>query len=550
MTPQRFVVDPPIVTLNPMIFTNDRHAGFWSGAFAALVATVVGYVAYQGAGWFFWPEVFAQWVFALVPGPIQAELIGWFGFDAKILGFYTAILVQIAAGGLIGLMWRQASGLVLGAVVAGVLAVTTAAFDLSFSAVQLSGVLHVAAGGLLTCLLFGLLAPPLRGFLTPQALDAAQETPTQIEWVDPRHPRTRRRLLVQLGTIAGAAALWPWVRADLRPATADSVASSAASAEAARVTSSGGIDFDAISDLSPWLTPEEEFYYVSKNLTVYQTDATTWAPLTVEGLVDSPLELNLDDVKQLPSMEQHATLMCIDYKADKPATRDLMSNGRWTGTSLKGLLEQAGVQAAAKDLKFQAADGYSDSLPVDLVMEHEDIMLAWALNGEELSPKHGYPLRLIIPGYYGVKNVKHIRTIVATEEDYQGYWQNRGWSDECDVYPLAKIETPGLHAQVTTGRPHYIAGVAFAGLLGVSAVEVSTDGGETWHEAEVEAQPNARYSWRRWAHVWEPVESGQHTLLARMIDGQGKIQTADSSAAYPDGSTGYDEVWVDAVSAS
>lgn len=536
-----------------MGYRHERSAGLWSGALAALVATIAGYVGYETAGWFFWPDVFAQWVFAIVPGPIQAEMIGWLGFDAKIVGFYAAILTQIIAGGPLGLMLRQASGLRLSGVAAVVLAITTAGFSLSVSAVQLPSAAGLAAGGLLTLGLFGGLAPTLRRFLVPEPIHATETRVAQADPNDPRQPWTRRRLLVQLGTVAGAAALWPWVRANLRPSSADTAASTAASnssAEAARAIQPGNIDFDAIPDLSPWLTPEEEFYYVSKNIQVYKTDVETWEPLTVEGQVESPLEMALSDIKQLPPLELHATLVCIDYKADKPATRDLMSNGRWTGTSLKGLLEQAGVQSKAKDLELHAADGYSDSLPVELIMDHEEIMLAWALNAEDLTPKHGYPLRLIIPGHYGVKNVKHIQRIVATEKDYKGYWQNRGWSDECEVYPFAKLETPSLHAQVPVGELSVIAGVAFAGLRGVSGVEVSTDDGESWHEAEVEAQANAPYGWRRWAYLWEPAESGQHTLLARTIDDQGKIQTADSSAAYPDGSTGYDRVWVTAASAS
>lgn len=534
-----------------MAYRAERSVGLWSGALAALLATVVGYIAYETAGWFFWPDVFAQWVFTVVPGPVQAELIATLGFDAKILGFYSAILVQIIAGGLLGLAIRQGGPVVLGGMAAGILAITTAGFSLSVSAVQLPGGVDVAAGGLTTVVLFGALAPALRRSLIPEPTSGPEASAVQPESKGPSGPWTRRRLLVRLGTVAGAVAMWPWVRANLRPSSSavDPSASAGSSSTAAEAIQSGEIDFDAIPDLSPWLTPEDEFYYVSKNLQVYRTGVQTWEPLTVEGLVDSPLEMQLSDIKQLPQMEQHATLVCIDYQADKHATRELMSNGRWTGTSFKALLEQAGVQDRALDLELHAADGYSDSLPVELVMAHPEIMLAWALNGEDLTPKHGYPLRLIIPGHYGVKNVKHIQRIVATETDYKGYWQNRGWSDDCEIHPFAKIETPSLHAHVPVGEPTVIAGVAFAGLRGVSGVEVSADDGETWHGAQVEPQQNAPYSWRRWAYAWEPSASGQHTLLARMIDGQGEVQTAEDSRAYPDGSTGYDRVWVSAASA-
>ena len=537
----------------------ERSAGLWSGAFAALLATVIGYIAYESAGWFFWPDAFAQWVFAVVPGPIQAELIATLGFDAKALGFYAAMLAQIIAGGLIGLTLQRASGITLGALVTAALGLTTPAFVLSVPAVQLPGWIDLGAGGLTTAAIFGALVPSLRRYLIP-ASSAHQtgqvpsdETPAASE-SEPRssEPWTRRRMLARLGTVAGTAALWPWVRANLRPSSGEGAASTAVSdgvAERAQAVQPGTVDFDAIPDLSPWLTPEEEFYYVSKNITVYRTGVPTWEPLRVEGLVDSPMALQLADVQETESFDQHATLVCIDYQADKPNTRDLMSNGRWTGISFRSLLERAGVQSKARDLELRAADGYSDSLPVELVMDHPEIMLAWALNGEALSPKHGFPLRVIIPGHYGVKNVKHIQTIVATEEDYKGYWQSRNWSDDCEIHPFAKVETPSQHAQVPAAQPAAIAGVAYAGLRGVSRVEVSTDDGRTWHEAQIEPQENAPYSWRRWAYAWQPAQTGQHTLLARVVDGQGRTQTAEKTSAFPDGSTGYDRVWVTATSA-
>lgn len=518
------------------------------------MATVAGYAAYQTTGWFFWPDLFAQWVFAVVPGPVQAEMIGTLGFDAKILGFYAAILAQVVAGGLIGVALRSAGSWVLGSVVAATLAITSAGFALSVSAVQVVNVTNALAGGLTAAVLFGWLTPSLRRWLsTGSTRPSAGETSEGAETLPRAKAQlTRRRMLVRVGTVAGAAALWPWVRANLRPSTADSAsraASSGGTSEAAELATPGDIDFEAVPDLSPWLTPQEDFYYVSKNIQVYRTGVATWEPLKVEGLVDSPLELSLDDIKQLPQFDQHVTLVCIDYKATKPATRDLMSNARWTGTSFRTLLEQAGIQDGAKDLELHAADGYSDSLPVELIMNNQEIMLAWAMNGKELTPKHGYPLRVVIPGYYGVKNVKHLDRIVATEADYQGYWQNRGWSDEADIHPFAKIETPDLDARVKAGEPQFIAGVAFAGVHGVSAVEVSTDNGETWREAQVEAQDDAPYSWRRWAVVWEPSQTGAYALRARVIDGEGRMQTADSSASYPDGSTGYDRVRVNATSA-
>lgn len=344
--------------------------------------------------------------------------------------------------------------------------------------------------------------------------------------------------------------MWPWIRRDLGSAleaasatgTADA-GKGIASGDLVRGLRDGTVDFDEIPGIASWLTPESQFYYVSKNLTPFQIRASEWGALEIGGQVGRPISFALEELKRLPRVELHATLICIDYDPKNPRTRDLVSNGLWTGVSLRSLLERAQVKPEASELVLKAADGYSDSLALEQVWNHEDVILAWALNGKPLSAQHGYPLRLVVPGIYGMKNVKHVQKLIATDQDYRGYWQRRGWADEAPVRTMSKIETPVAGEVFPLGEPVIVAGVAFGGARGISRVELSRDGGQSWGGSILEPNPSP-YSWTRWAHLWEPSQAGEHTLVVRATDGTGQRQERAYHKAFPDGATGYHRVRV------
>lgn len=521
---------------------------FWSGALAGLLATALGYVTYRTWGWLFWPHIAAQWTFALVPGAWQARLVAVFGLDAKILSLYSGMIAQVAAGGVFALLtpnfrwpWRALS-------VCLVVLFSVLSFQWIAPAVQLPKIVPFVAGTILVGMSYGL------GY---QVLTGRGSTPRNKTGNGGKKPAdrkqrwTRRKMLSTVATVVGSAFLWPWIRSDLLEVTTNSaslqnVTTNTTPSSLIEAIRSGKVEFDKIPLASPWLTPEPQFYYVSKNLVPHKIGLEEWKALKVDGLVEQPFSVTLDELQAMPRVEQYCTLQCIDYNPYNSWTSNLIGNGQWTGVSVRTLLARAQVQPDALDLKLKATDGYSDSISLNTVLEHEEIILAWALNGETLSAKHGYPLRLITPGIFGMKNVKHIQSLVAVNEDYKGYWQRRGWADNAPVNTNAKTETLGRDQVFSRGETVIMAGWAYAGTRGISKIEVSLNNGQIWSEGLLEPIKEP-YSWARWAYLWNAKEVGRFSLIVRAVDGLGQPQVEQQSGSFPNGSTGYHRVWADVV---
>jgi DMSO/TMAO reductase YedYZ molybdopterin-dependent catalytic subunit len=167
-----------------------------------------------------------------------------------------------------------------------------------------------------------------------------------------------------------------------------------------------------------------------------------------------------------------------------------------------------------------------------------EVMLVWKMNGEPLPKAHGMPVRVIVPGLYGIKNVKWLTKLTVTDEDYQGYWQEREWTDDATIKTSSVIKEPGKRGVLSAG-PTEIRGYAFAGDRGISKVEVSTDGGDTWGEARLTENPSPNgFSWVFWGMPWVPVE-GTYTLVCRATDGEGTLQTEEEADELPDGASGW-----------
>ncbi|BAS28586.1 molybdopterin-binding oxidoreductase [Limnochorda pilosa] len=294
---------------------------------------------------------------------------------------------------------------------------------------------------------------------------------------------------------------------------------------------------DGLRGAVPWITPNRDFYRVSKNLFDPRVSARDWR-LRIDGNVERPLELRHEDLAGLEAqVEPFTTLSCIS----NPIGGDLIGNARWGGVPLRSLLERARLRPGVVDLRFEAADGYTDSIPLEKAL-HPETLLAWEMNGERLPPDHGFPARLIVPGIYGMKNVKWITRIEAVNEDYKGYWEVRGWSDTAVTRTLSRIDVP-RNGQTVGPGPVYAAGIAFAGDRGISRVEVSFDGGATWREAELEPVPTG-LTWVRWLIEWQPAEPGRYTLAVRAYDGRGERQEETSSNPLPEGATGLHRIQV------
>ena len=161
-------------------------------------------------------------------------------------------------------------------------------------------------------------------------------------------------------------------------------------------------------------------------------------------------------------------------------------------------------------------------------------LLVYSMDGDPLLPEHSAPARLLIPGIYGMKNVKWLTKVELVTTDYLGYWQQRGWSDTAFYQTMSRMDVP-LHKDLKAG-PQEIAGVAFAGDRGISKVEVSVDSGKTWQEATLK-EPLGPYTWRLWRVEWNP-QPGSYDLVVRATDGKGQVQTDHLTDTFPDGATG------------
>lgn len=192
-----------------------------------------------------------------------------------------------------------------------------------------------------------------------------------------------------------------------------------------------------------------------------------------------------------------------------------------------------------------AVDDYSDSIHLEKALE-PTTLLAVHMNGATLPQGHGFPVRVLVPGIYGMKHCKWLTRIEVVADDYQGYWQQRGWSDAAPIRMTARIDTPLIAVDAQVNQTTYIGGVAFSGNKGISEVDVSLDGGTTWHIATLE-RPLSDLTWVRWQYPWQPTTRGTYTLVVRAIDLEGNVQDPNQAPPAPDGSSGYDSFDISVV---
>lgn len=297
--------------------------------------------------------------------------------------------------------------------------------------------------------------------------------------------------------------------------------------------------FPAIAGLTPEVTSVEDHYVVDINLFKPSIEAAGWT-LKVHGLVERPLELTFAELQErFEVVEEHAVLTCVSNQVGG----DLVGHSVWGGVRLADVLELAGVQPGALDVVARGADGYADSIALEVAMR-PDVLISLSQNGEPLTQEHGFPCRLRVPPIYGMKNVKWLQEIEVVGSDFRGYWQSGdGWSDTAVVRTQSRIDVAGDERRAAVGRATWIAGVAWAGDRGIARVEVSTDAGKSWHDAELRA-PIGPLSWRQWAYRWTPERPGTAVVMVRATDGAGETQTERRAPPHPAGATGYHSVIV------
>jgi DMSO/TMAO reductase YedYZ molybdopterin-dependent catalytic subunit len=303
-----------------------------------------------------------------------------------------------------------------------------------------------------------------------------------------------------------------------------------------------------------WVTPTRLFF-VRSHFQAPAVELRTWR-LRVDGCVDRPREWTYDELTELPERTVFSTVECAGNGRSflKPHVHGVqwgagaIGHAEWTGVPLRVVLEQSGIKPDTVEIMCEGLDTgreadfpetltFARSLPLGKALD-PDTLLVTRMNGEPLETIHGFPLRLIVPGWYGVASVKWLGRIAALDQRFMGYYQTRKYTvrrrtsqgsvETCVVGPMAvksEIIRPAAGQAVGLG-PNRIFGVAWAGQEAVARVEVSTDGGASWGDAEL-VGPKAPYSWTLWEYLWEVPEPGNYELMARATSASGHVQPAD-----------------------
>jgi DMSO/TMAO reductase YedYZ molybdopterin-dependent catalytic subunit len=522
-------LERPDVDTRRLAAYNARRIGFAAGVLAAAVMLLAIVVLRLLSGVTSLPEVVAEGLLVLMPGALFSAVLDSLQHAAKPL-FYLAIGIgMLIVGGLLGRWyanqptWSQALKIVLGVwLVFGLGVYVILGAGLFGQRLQAGAVWH-AASLLIVFGVFGLALYHAYAALAHRA--------------QPALPNPTRRVLLRnaaVGLVAtvGAGSVWRIFSGAGSETTAPLAATPTGGAATAGAPNPAPFD---LKGMYPEVTPTEDFYTVSKNFIDPQVAVGGWR-LKIGGLVDRPLELTYDELTALPASEGYYTLMCISNEIGG----DLWGNAHWRGVKLKYLLEQAGVHTDAYKAVFSAADDYKDSVRLDRAL-HPDALLAWEMNGEPLKREHGYPARLLIPGIYGMKNVKWLNGITIVADDFRGFWQNQGWDDAAPYQTESRIDAPRGRVSVAAG-PLAVGGVAYAGDRGIQSVEVSSDGGRTWQPAQLKPGLSP-YAWQLWRADLQ-LDPSVKTLRVRATDGQGRPQTREENPPFPSGATGYHTITI------
>jgi DMSO/TMAO reductase YedYZ molybdopterin-dependent catalytic subunit len=277
------------------------------------------------------------------------------------------------------------------------------------------------------------------------------------------------------------------------------------------------------------ITPNDDFYVTSKGTTPY-LDASKWR-LKIEGLVANPFILTYDDLLKLPRVEKTLTLECIS----NPIGGNYLGNAKWAGTPLKPVLERAQPTKQAANVVIYAADGFSSGHPIARIWNEENF-LAYQMNDSDLPPDHGYPVRIFIPGKFGMKQPKWVTRIQFVNKAYLGYWESKGWSDDCERWAHARFTDLRDGAKIS-GKSFELTGYAIGNLDGIKAVEISFDDGRTWAKTNFFSNPSPM-TWSFWKYIWVDPSPGLHKIWVRAIDGKGRVEERDPRGIFPDGATG------------
>ena len=286
------------------------------------------------------------------------------------------------------------------------------------------------------------------------------------------------------------------------------------------------------------ITPNELFYCVTKNVVDPRVNIDLWH-LEVNGLVQNGATWRFQDLLGFEATEQETTLMCISNGLDA----GLISNAIWKGVPLRDLLDQAEPLANAARVRFHGVDNYTDTIPLEKAME-PTTLLAYEMNGVQLPHRHGYPLRVIVPGYFGEKHVKWLTSIELTDANAKGFYETQGWGPDFITPTRSRIDVPDYDSQFSMSelqQPIEVKGIAYGGDRGISRVELSVDDGKSWRDAEI-YYAGGDLAWSLWKTEWTPAAAGDYSLVVRATDGEGDVQEFEDDRGWFSGVTGLHKI--------
>ena len=256
------------------------------------------------------------------------------------------------------------------------------------------------------------------------------------------------------------------------------------------------------------VTPNDRFYVVTKNVIDPDVTPSLWR-LQVTGLVETPQTFRFEDLTAMPAVTQETTLRCISNEVGG----GLMSNAVWKGVTLRSLIERAGPQPGVVEVLLHGVDNYTDTFAFEKAMDPATLVV-YEMNGQPLPQKHGYPVRVIVPGLFGEKNVKWVTRIELVDTDAKGFYEQQGWGPNFVVPIAARFDQPENRKNLKLAEAS-AAGVPLKGVAhasrGVARVEVSLDDGKTWREAKIDYS-RSPLAWALWSHDWRPDQPGEHKL--------------------------------------
>ena len=518
----------------------------------------------------FIPELASQTLFSLTPGEIESQAVETFGPIAKYSAFLGALTVNLIVYGSLGiiiykLLSKSNSGnsYLPAAVISS--AISYVAILIIYFVLLTIADIEIQSLSTQTIIIYFIPPQIAFGFALAFFYKNIHPRPPTVEPKDtlasaeatvnstPRVDQNRRLVLkAGLASVIVIPLLYLGLDNLLFPRERTQSRLPLESQITSKPRPAGFEDPRLTSLLTSEITATDLFYRVDINPVPPTVDANSWR-LVINGLVSRPLTITYEQLKAMPSVPQIATLECISNKI----ANDFIGTAIWNGIRLKDLLEKSGVKPNAKYIVFRCADGYDVGIPLERGLQ-EGSILAYGMNGETLDAKHGYPVRAIIPGLYGMMNPKWITEIELIDGIYEGYWQKKGWANNAQYNTHSYIVVPGNapirknfrnlgSLNIVVGEQIPIAGVAFAGDRGISRIQISTDDGATWLDAEIK-DPLSPYSWVIWATEINVANKDNYKIIVRATDKMGKVQTGEVREPFPSGATGYHMVDVQASS--